>query len=76
MNNNEITCSFPLTIKSTGDKGVITGIAATRELDRYGHIIAPGAWTATIEAWKARGTFPPLLANHNQNRVVGVLTAM
>lgn len=52
--------------ESTGDGG-FTGYAATfdREPDSYGDVIAKGAFTDTLAAWRESGKPIPLLYGHN-----------
>lgn len=56
-------------IKEASDEGngSFTGYAATfdREPDSYGDVIAPGAFDATLKAWRESGKPVPLLYGHN-----------
>ena len=60
-------------IKSAGDAGTISGYFSTydREPDAYGDIIAPGAFTETIEKREASGHPFPLCWNHDLNMIIG-----
>jgi phage head maturation protease len=52
--------------KAQGE-GEFVGYAATfdQEPDAQADVIAPGAFTQSIEDWKAREAWPPLLWNHD-----------
>lgn len=58
---------FAIKEQSEGGDGGFTGYAATfdREPDSYGDVIAPGAFTRTLEAWAESGKPIPLLYDHN-----------
>ena len=60
-------------IKSAGDAGTISGYFSTydREPDAYGDIIAPGAFTETIQKREASGHPFPLCWNHDLNMIIG-----
>lgn len=60
-------------IKSASDAGTISGYFSTydREPDAYGDIIAPGAFTETIEKREASGHPFPLCWNHDLNMIIG-----
>lgn len=63
---------FPL-IKSADDAGTISGYFSTydREPDAYGDIIAPGAFTETIQKRKESGHPFPLCWNHDLDQIIG-----
>ena len=60
-------------IKSSDDAGTISGYFSTydRIPDSYGDIIAPGAFTETIQKRKESGHPFPLCWNHDLNQIVG-----
>ena len=60
-------------IKSAGDAGTISGYFSTydREPDAYGDIIAPGAFTETIQKREESGHPFPLCWNHDLNMIIG-----
>ena len=64
-------------IKSAEEKdaGTISGYFSTydREPDSYGDIIAPGAFTETIQKRKESGHPFPLCFNHDLNQIVGAV---
>ena len=60
-------------IKSDGDNGKITGYFSTydRTPDSYGDVIAPGAFTETIQKRKESGHPFPLCWNHDLDQIIG-----
>jgi len=60
-------------IKSDGDNGKITGYFSTydRIPDSYGDVIAPGAFTETIQKRKESGHPFPLCWNHDLDQIIG-----
>lgn len=60
-------------IKSDGDSGTISGYFSTydRIPDSYGDVIAPGAFTETIQKRKESGHPFPLCWNHDLDRIIG-----
>lgn len=60
-------------IKSADDSGAISGYFSTydREPDSYGDIIAPGAFTETIQKRKESGHPFPLCWNHDLDQIIG-----
>ena len=62
-------------IKSSDDAGTISGYFSTydRIPDSYGDIIAPGAFTETIQKRKESGHPFPLCWNHDLNQIVGAV---
>ena len=67
----EHKCKEFLMVKS--DTGAISGYFSTydREPDSYGDIIAPGAFTETIQKRKESGHPFPLCWNHDLNQIIG-----
>ena len=62
-------------IKSNEDAGTISGYFATydRIPDSYGDVIAPGAFTETLEKRKESGHPFPLCWNHDLNQIIGAV---
>lgn len=60
------------------DAGKISGYFSTydEEADSYGDIVAPGAFTETIEKRKATGHPFPLCFNHNMDAVIGTVDSI
>lgn len=71
------TYTLPLSVRFAGPEaeGEFSGIAATLQTDRHGTRFAPGAFAASLAAWRARGALPPLLWNHDTDEPIGVLVA-
>ena len=65
----------PLELKRVDAEGRFTGLAATFGPlpDRQGDVIAPGAFKATLAAFKANGGRLPLLWNHDSSEPVGAI---
>ncbi len=65
---------FPLEVKfQNPEAGVIKGMAATygADPDRVGDVIAPGAFTKTLEDIKTSGRKVKMLAYHDQSKPIG-----
>ena len=62
-------------IKSDESSGTISGYFSTydRIPDSYGDVIAPGAFTETIEKRKATGHPFPLCWNHDLDQIIGMV---
>lgn len=68
--------AYPAEITAAAAKGdepgTITGYASVFDvIDSYGDIIAPGAFTRTIAAWKAKGRPVPVLWQHDTYKPIG-----
>lgn len=58
--------------KGKDEPGVITGYASVFDvIDSYGEVIAPGAFTRTLAAWKAKGRPVPVLWQHDTYNPIG-----
>jgi len=62
-----------LEIKSLKDSGEFEGYGSTfgGEPDAYGDVVAPGAFTDSLKAHKAKGTMPKLFWQHNPDEPIG-----
>ncbi len=62
-----------LEIKSLKDSGEFEGYGSTfgGEPDAYGDVIAPGAYTDSLKAHKAKGTMPKLFWQHDPHEPIG-----
>lgn len=62
-----------LEIKSLKESGEFEGYGSTfgGEPDAYGDVIAPGAYTDSLKAHKAKGTMPKLFWQHNPDEPIG-----
>ena len=65
-------------IKSEGDSGKISGYFSTydRIPDSYGDVIAPGAFTETVENRKESGHPFPLCWNHDLDQIIGTVDSI
>jgi hypothetical protein len=69
--------SFALSLKATGDDGVIEGYASVFGVrDSYDDVIVAGAFTASLAEHKAAGTMPAMLWQHDSDQPIGVWTEM
>jgi HK97 family phage prohead protease len=59
--------SLNIEAKSLDDEGTFIGYASTFETvpDLQGDVVSPLAFDATIADWRSRGSWPPLLWNHD-----------
>ena len=65
----------PLRIKRAelGENGKFSGyLSKFNNVDFYGEIVRPGAFTETIKNWKAEGSVMPLLWQHSSMEPIGV----
>ncbi|MAD98918.1 MAG: HK97 family phage prohead protease [Flavobacteriaceae bacterium] len=65
----------PMRIKRAelGDNGRFSGyLSIFNNVDFYGEIVRPGAFTETIKNWKAEGSVMPLLWQHSSFEPIGV----
>ncbi len=70
-----LTRDFDLELRSVSDAGVIEGYASVfNEVTSYGEIMAPGSFTRTLAAWKAKKRAIPVLWQHDAWEPVGVTT--
>ena len=62
-----------LEIKSLKETGEFEGYGSTfgGEPDAYGDVIAPGAYSESLAAHKAKGTMPKLFWQHNSDEPIG-----
>ena len=69
--------TFPLTLASAGEEGIIEGYGSVFGVrDSYGDIVQRGAFVASLAAHKAAGTMPAMLWQHNPEDPIGVWTDM
>lgn len=67
------TYTTNLIIKSHHSDGFFCGYASVFHLkDQHGDIITPNAFKKSLEHWKAKGTLPKLLWQHDQTHPIGV----
>lgn len=67
--------TFPISIKSVAESGVIEGIvSAFDQVDSYGDTIVRGAYAKSIAQLQREGRSLPLLYQHDHTRPIGVWT--
>lgn len=72
-----MTKDFAFDVKAVTDEGVIEGYASTfGNVDSAGDVIAPGAFTRTLAAWRAKGRPVPVLWQHDAYDPIGVTTSI
>lgn len=68
---------LPLTIKSVSDSGEFEGYGSVFGVeDSYSDVVVRGAFTTTLEKWKAKGRLPAMLWQHNMSEPIGIYTEM
>ena len=68
---------LPLTIKSVSDSGEFEGYGSVFGVeDSYSDVVVRGAFTATLEKWKAKSRLPAMLWQHNMSEPIGIYTEM
>jgi HK97 family phage prohead protease len=64
---------FDLLVKASGDEGRFTGHGSVfGEVDSYGEIVAPGAFTESLAEIAAKGRKVPVLWQHRTDEPIGV----
>lgn len=67
----------PFEIKEVGTDGTFAGYGSVfGNVDSYGDIVAPGAFSASLAAWKDQGRLPPVLWQHRSGEPLGPYTEM
>jgi uncharacterized protein len=62
----------PFEVKSVDEEGVFTGYGSVFGVkDSYDDIVAPGAFSESLAAWKASSRLPPVLWQHRTGEPVG-----
>jgi HK97 family phage prohead protease len=62
----------PFEVKSVEDTGIFTGYGSVfGNVDSYKEIVAPGAFTESLAAWKDAGRLPPVLWQHRSGEPIG-----
>lgn len=71
------TKDFALQIKELGDDGSISGYGSIfGNLDSYGEIVEPGAFTASLKAHAKSKSMPLMLWQHDSHEPIGVWDEM
>lgn len=64
-------------VKSVDESGSFSGyLSVFGNVDGGGDIVAPGAFTETLAAWKLKGALPPILWQHRSGEPIGPFTEM
>lgn len=67
--------SFNLNIKAVQEDGFFSGYGAVfGNIDWYNDVILPGAFKVSLDKWKTKNKFPPVLWNHNDSEPIGIYT--
>lgn len=67
--------SFNLEIKAVQEDGFFSGYGAVfGNIDWYNDVILPGAFKVSLDKWKTKNKFPPVLWNHNDSEPIGIYT--
>lgn len=62
----------PFEVKGVGDDGVFEGFGSVfGNVDSYKEVVAPGAFSESLAAWKSAGRLPPVLWQHRSGEPVG-----
>ena len=62
----------PFEIKAVEEDGIFEGRGSVfGNVDSYKEIVAPGAFTDTLAAWKAQNRLPPVLWQHRSGEPIG-----
>lgn len=62
----------PFEIKAIDETGIFTGYGSVfGNVDSYQEIVAPGAFTESLAAWKDAGKLPPVLWQHRAGEPIG-----
>lgn len=67
----------PFELKAVQEDGVFEGFGSVfGNVDAYKEVVAPGAFTESLAAWKAAGRLPPVLWQHRSGEPLGPYLAM
>jgi len=67
----------PFELKALSDSGSFEGYGSVfGNEDSYGDVVMPGAFAASLDAWKSKGQMPALLWQHDSAQPIGVWSAM
>jgi len=67
----------PFAMKALKSDGSFTGYGSVFGVeDSYGDVVLPGAFRASLEAWKVKGRLPALLWQHRSDTPIGVWKTM
>lgn len=64
---------LPFEVKEVGDDGSFYGYGSIfGNVDSYKEVVAPGAFTDSLAAWKSKGRLPAMLWQHRSGEPIGV----
>lgn len=67
----------PFEVKAVEDDGTFTGFGSVfGNVDSYKEVVAPGAFSETLAAWKQAGRLPPVLWQHRAGEPIGPYVEM
>lgn len=76
-NFSDTNFSAPIEIKFLAEAGVFEGYASVFDvIDNVNDRIVPGAFAASLAAWRAEGCYPPMLWQHDTKQPIGAWTEM
>lgn len=68
---------IPLQLKSVSDSGEFEGYGSVFGVkDSYDDVVVPGAFSASLQAWKEKNALPALLWQHRMDEPIGIYTEM
>lgn len=67
----------PFQLKALSNDGTFEGYGSVFGVeDSYGDVVEPGAFKASLDAWKSKGKMPALLWQHRSDSPIGVWKSM
>lgn len=67
----------PFEVKAVADDGVFEGFGSVfGNVDSYKEVVAPGAFSESLAAWKSAGRLPPVLWQHRSGEPIGPYVEM
>lgn len=62
----------PFEVKGVDEKGIFSGYGSVfGNVDSYDEVVAPGAFSESLAAWKTSGRLPPILWQHRSGEPIG-----
>lgn len=69
--------AFNFETKALDSQGVFSGYGSVFDvIDSYREVVTPGAFTKSLEKWKAKDRLPPMLYQHRSAEPLGAFTLM
>lgn len=67
----------PFSVKETAEDGTFSGYGSVFHVeDDYRDVVSPGAFSASLADWRAKGRMPALLWQHDSGKPIGVFEEM